>query len=79
MAVMGIHDGHGLVVHGRDVAALGFSAIATASFAELGAIAGFFIAPHIAGSKDGKTFNKYIPLLMLTERLLSRFGGGWTL
>jgi hypothetical protein len=70
---------HGVLEHGRDVAGLGASAVLTASFGEIGAIAGYFVAPRIAGTSEGKTFNKMIALLMFTERLLSRFGARWTL
>jgi hypothetical protein len=65
--------GTGLMAYGRDVLAILVNGILSGTLREIGSIAGFFICPYIAGTQEGKTFNKYLALLLFSDSFLERF------
>ena len=62
-----------VVAYGRDVAGMITAGLLTASLREIGAIGSFFISPMIAKTSNGKTFNKYLSLLLLADSIAERF------
>jgi len=61
---------------GRDAAAVVVNGILNSSLREIGSIAGYWIAPAIAGTNEGKQFNRMLAVLLFADSLLERFSGG---
>lgn len=59
-----VRDGLGLVTTG---------VLSQSPLAEIGAVAGYLVAPKIEATSEGKAFNKMFAVLMFFDRLMERF------
>ena len=63
-----------IVDYVRDAVAMAVSGTLTYGLlGEVGGVISVFVAPKIAGTQGGKTFNKYLALLMTIDKFMERF------
>lgn len=60
----------------RDGAGLGVTGALSQSMGIVGGVISLWVAPKVAKTTGGKSFNRYFALLMTVDKLLERFIGG---